>query len=199
MVRTLISTVYEGGAVKVAITKLSPDRVVLIGADWPEPNRKSKLKKTLTDLKKTFDFLDITVTETDLYDAPKIAQDVAKIIDSEQKKGNEVLVHISESRKTQALGALFASYARREKVKAVYYIEEESNKLRPLPLLSFQLSNTKKQLLKLIEKGINNPKELMKRIGKEKSLVYAYLKELRDQGYLTEENDLTDAGKICII
>ena len=50
MPKTLISTIYEGGATDVAIIKFSPDKVILIGVDKSDPERKTTLKKAIGTL-----------------------------------------------------------------------------------------------------------------------------------------------------
>ena len=52
MPKTLISTIYEGEATGAAIIKFSPDKVILIGVDKSDPERKTNLKENINKLKK---------------------------------------------------------------------------------------------------------------------------------------------------
>src|SRR3989338_2942147 len=103
--KTLISTIRQGGAVLAAINKLSPDKLILLTIKARDKER----EKSIENIKKNFGkILDIVEVPTELYDVPTIVRDVCAVIDKEVKLGNEVSIHISESRKTQALGAMFA-------------------------------------------------------------------------------------------
>ena len=134
---TLISTIYEGNAVKAAIIKFSPDKVIIITSK-PKDERKSTSRKSVKDLRNRYKTIKIEVADTSVYEIPKIVNDVCKVIDKEHKSGNDILLHISEGRKTQSLGVLFAGFIKKDKIKGVYYFIEETNKAIPMPLLSFQ-------------------------------------------------------------
>ncbi len=193
--RTLITTIFEGGAVLAAINKLSPDKLVII---VPDPIGKER-KKAIEQIKKNFSYLKIETLKTELYDIPKIVADVCKIIEKEHKSGNEISIHMSESRKTQALGAYFAGLLCKNKIKGVFYIEEESGHVLPLPLLNFKLSKTKTMILKEINKGNKDIPSIIKKSGKEKSIIYQHIKALKADGYITDDLELTDSGRIVVL
>lgn len=195
--RVIISTVYEGRAVKVAITKLSPDKLILLAEEPADKKR----KETIEGIKKTFkDIIEIEILTTGVYDMPKIIGDVAKIIDVEAKKGNEIIVHMSEGRKLTGLALLFAAYLRKDKIKAAYYITEEENKLVSLPLINFSLGNTKQKMIQEIGKGATEVETLMKKLGVKQSVIYQHIQELKKEGYLkngeTKKLELTELGRI---
>ena len=197
--KTLISTIYEGGAVNAAIIKFSPDRVILIGVDKSDPERKTKLKKAVEEIKNKYKTIEFEMLDTSIYDIPKIVDDVCKVIDKEHKQRNEITLHISEGRKTQSLGALFAGFIKKDKIKGVYYLIEETNKALPMPLLDFKLSPTKTFILKEIASGNKKVADIIKKSKKSKAMVYAHINELKKNGYLTENMEITDAGRICIL
>ncbi len=199
MNKTLISTIYEGGAVNAAIIKFSPDRVILIGVDKSDPERKTKLKKAVEEIKNKYKTIEFEMLDTSIYDIPKIVDDVCKVIDKEHKQRNEITLHISEGRKTQSLGALFAGFIKKDKIKGVYYLIEETNKALPMPLLDFKLSPTKTFILKEIASGNKKVADIIKKSKKSKAMVYAHINELKKNGYLTENMEITDAGRICIL
>ncbi len=199
MPKTLISTIYEGGAVNAAIIKFSPDKVVLICVDKSDPERKTKLKKSIEELRNKYKTLSFEILDTSIYDIPKIVSDVCKIIDKEKKLGNEITLHISEGRKTQSLGALFAGFIKKDKIKGVYYLIEETNKALSMPLLDFKLSPTKTFILKELASGNKKVADIIKKSKKSKAMIYAHITELKRNGYLTENNEITDAGRICIL
>jgi len=196
--RVIISTVYSGKAVKMAINKLSPDKLILI----TDPSKDRRKTETIKLIRKIFDdILDIEVLETSLYDIPEIIDKITTQIDKEFKKENDVLLHITEGRKTTSLALLFAGYMRKEKIKGAYYIIEETNTVLSLPLISFELGESKKKLLKEISKGNEKIQKIEKKLGIKQSAIYQHVQELKQEGYLenNKELKLTDFGRIIIL
>jgi CRISPR-associated protein Csa3 len=140
--------------------------------------------------------------KTPLYDIPEIMKNVTKKIDDEYEKGNEIILHITEGRKITSLALLFSGYARKNKVSESYYVEEEGDKMLPLPVIvKFDISENKKKFLQEIEKGIKDTDKIMKNLNIKPSAVYKYIKELKSEGYIKDSKDLelTDVGKIVSI
>ena len=198
MPKTLISTIFEGYATKAAIIKFSPDKVVIITSK-PKDEKKSTSRKSIKDIKDKYKTIKVEVVDTSVYEIPKIVYDVCKVIDRENKLGNEVLLHISEGRKTQSLGVLFAGFIKKDKIKGVYYFIEETNKALPMPLLDFKISPTKTMILKEFASGNKKVSEIIKKTKKSKAMVYSHITELKKNGYITEDMEITDAGRICIL
>jgi len=195
MVNTLITTIFEGGAVLAAINKLSPDKLIVI---VPDPMGKER-KKAIGQIKETFSYLKVELLKTKLYDIPVIVKDVCKSIEKEYKEGNDVSIHLSESRKTQSFGSYFGGLLCKNKIKGIFYIEQESGHVLPLPLLNFKLSKTKTMILKEICNGNKSIPSIIKKSGKEKSIIYQHVKVLKSEGYLTEDLKLTDSGRIVVL
>ena len=198
MPKTLISTIFEGYATKAAIIKFSPDKVVIITSK-PKDEKKSTSRKSIKDIKDKYKTIKVEVVDTSVYEIPKIVYDVCKVIDRENKLGNEVSLHISEGRKTQSLGVLFAGFIKKDKIKGVYYFIEETNKALPMPLLDFKISPTKTMILKEFASGNKKVSEIIKKTKKSKAMVYSHITELKKNGYITEDMEITDAGRICIL
>ena len=196
--KTLISTIYEGEATNAAIIKFSPDKVVIITSK-PKDEKKSTSRKSINDLKNRYKTIKIEVVDTSVYEIPKIVYDVCKVIDGENRLGNEILLHISEGRKTQSLGVLFAGFIKKDKIKGVYYFVQETNKALPMPLLDFKISPTKVIILKELANGNTKVSSIIKKTKKSKAMIYAHITELRKEGYMTENMEITDAGMICIL
>jgi len=199
MPKTLISTIFEGEATGAAIIKFSPDKVILIGVDKSDPERKTNLKKNIDKLKNKYKTIKFEILDTSVYDIPKIVDDVSKAIDKENKLGHEITLHISEGRKTQSLGTLFAGYIKKDKIKGVYYLIEETGKALPMPLLNFKLSQTKTQILQELAKGNKKVSDIINKTKKSKAMIYTHITELKKNGYITENMEITDAGRICIL
>ena len=195
---TLISTIYEGNAVKAAIIKFSPDKVIIITSK-PKDERKSTSRKSVKDLRNRYKTIKIEVADTSVYEIPKIVNDVCKVIDKEHKSGNDILLHISEGRKTQSLGVLFAGFIKKDKIKGVYYFIEETNKALSMPLLDLKLSATKTMILREMASGNTKAADIIKKSKKSKAMIYAHINELKKEGYITDNMEITDAGRICIL
>lgn len=192
MEKVLITTLFEGEAVIAAIHKFEPDKLLVV-VPWPlDDTRKEAIEK----IKNKFKLIKISFIKTKLYDIPVIVNDICKAIDKEE---GEIKIHISESRKTQALGALFAGFIKKNKIKGVYYLEEETGGVLTMPLLNFRLSETQTKILKAVEEGAKTVPEIMKKVDKERSFTYENVKKLRKDGFLTDDLKLTDAGKISVM
>jgi len=200
--RVVISTIYEGYAVKQAITKLSPDKLILLVDEPNDERKKEKINYTIKEIKQFFkESLEIQTKKISSYDIPKIMEEVIKIIDEEFKEGNKIFVHTSEGRKPTSFALLFASYRRKSKVEGAYYITEENHELIKLPPLSFEVNETKKSFLKEIVKGNGELKELQNKLKIRQSATYQNIDELKKEGYLEDSKELklTDLGRIMIL
>jgi len=200
--RVVISTIYEGYAIRHAIPKLSPDKLILLIDEPADEKKKEKMYDVIKSLKDFFkDAIEIETNKISSYDLPKIMGEVINIIDKEAKEGNKIIIHITEGRKITSLSLLFAAYRRKEKIEASYYITEEEHRLINLPMLDFQFSGTKKILLNEISKNNIEPDELMKKLEIGKSALYQNIQELRKEGYLEDSKELkiTELGRIMII
>lgn len=198
MARVVISTVYSGRSIKVAIKELSPNKLILI---VDKPIDKTK-EETIKELKKFYgEVLEIETLETSLYNIPEIMEKVIKLIDKETKQSSEILLHITEGRKTTSLALLFAGYTRKENIRGAYYVIEETNQILPLPLIRLELGNSKKKLLKEISNGNGNVKKIEKHLKIKQSAVYQHVQELKKEGYLEDSKELklTDLGRIMIL
>jgi CRISPR-associated protein Csa3 len=197
--KTLISTVFRGDVVKMATYRLSPDRLILF--DSKEYKHTDVSEKGVSDIRKAFSGLPVVIERkfSKMYDIVAIASDVIDCIDSEHALGNEVILHISEGRKTQFIGMLLAAYARKEKVSGVYYLVEETKDVLALPLLSLKPSKAKLLILKEIAKGNRSVTDIVKKLGKTKGIVYIQIKELRADGFIKkEEMELTEVGRVSV-
>ncbi len=197
MEATLISTVYSVEPVMICITQFSPKKVVLLREDEP-PKEKEQVEEIL---KETLGkFLEIKVQETSLYDVVKIAKDTVKLIDDERASGRKVFVNISGGRKPQALGALFGCYARNQDVQRIVYVTEEEGEIIDLPILSFGISKTKKQVLEELKRGEKSVKNLALKIGISRGMTYNHIRELRNMGFIDREKlEITSAGELAIL
>jgi CRISPR-associated protein Csa3 len=154
-------------------------------------------------IEKTFkNALEVEKRYTAVYDTVRVAKDVAEIIEEEHARGNQVIVNVSGGRKPQAFGALFGAYARNVMVQRVVYVTEEDGFMIDFPVLSFNLSDTKKLILEEIQKGVSAVTQIAATAGISKGMTYNHLRELKAMGYIADgENGyiITDAGRIASI
>jgi len=196
MVKTVISTVYSGEAVKLVLSTFKPDKMVFLLAKDSNPDDETKIRKVMGSLSRAFpkvQFEEITSTMYDLVDVTKTVVDAIK-----KEKGNQVYLHVTEGRKTMSLGMLYAGYVKKHDIEGAYYAVEENYNMLKLPLPDFSITSSKKEILLMIKKGMK-PKDIVEKTKKSTAIVYAHIKEMKKEGYLTEDNELTDAGKIVLM
>ena len=195
---TLISTIYTLEPVIVCVTRLSPSKLILLTEEGTV-EKKLRSEQTIED---TFGkIIEIQKKNTSLYDPVRVAQDVANLIEEEHAQGNHVMINVSGGRKPQAFGALFGAYTRSDMVKRIVYVTEEDNFIIDFPILSFNISDTKKIILEHIKSGVSSVQDIAIGVGISKGMAYNHLRELKAMGYITGEDgySITDAGKIAVI
>lgn len=195
---TLITTLYNLEPVLICVTRLSPSKIIILTEEGAV-ERKVQAENTL---EATFGkFIEVKKAITSLYDPVRVAKDVADIIEKEHALGRNILINVSGGRKPQAFGALFGAYARSDMVKKVVYVTEEDNFMIEFPILSFNLSPTKKAILELIQNGATAVENIAANVGISKGMAYNHLRELKSMGYISDEGgySLTDSGKLAVI
>ena len=196
MGKTIISTVYSGEAVKLMLSRFKPDKIIMLRAKDSDPDTEKEISKTVGKLQRAFPKITFEKTETTMYDLVDITKAVVKAINAE--KGNDVLLHITEGRKTMSLGMLYAGYLKKDSVLGAYYAIEENYTILQLPLPDFSISPPKKKILKLLGQG-KTPKQITNITKKSPAIIYTHLKEMKKDGFITENNELTDAGRIVLL
>lgn len=195
--KVLIATLFSPEPVILATTRLGPERLILLVNKEPTKEQEASIKLIQESLGKV---IEVKVKKTDVYDIVEIAKDCVDIIDM-QPKEDIIYVNITSGRKTQAIGLLFAAYARHDKVKKIAYNpEEDKGGIVYLPRLSFKLTESEKKILD--EVGNNKYEsisDLAKKIDLSTAMLYRAIDELKDMDLISTEEGikLTDAGKIA--
>jgi len=195
---TLITTLYTLEPVIVCVTRLSPSTLIILTEEGAV-DKKVQAEKML---EATFGkFIEVKKLITSLYDTVQVAQDVASAIEEEHGRGNQVMINVSGGRKPQAFGALFGAYARSDMVKRVVYVTEEDNFMIDFPILSFNLSPTKKAILEHIRQGEKAVTSIAVKVGISRGMAYNHIRELKDMGYVSDDEgfSITDSGKLAVI
>jgi CRISPR-associated protein Csa3 len=195
---TLITTLYNLEPVLVCVTRLSPSKIIIL----TEENAIDRKVQAENTLEATFGkVIEIKKAITSLYDPVRVAKDVVDIIEKEHALGRGVLINVSGGRKPQAFGALYGAFARSDMVKKVVYVTEEDNFMIEFPILSFNLSPTKKLILEMIQNGTVAVENIAATVGISKGMTYNHLRELKTMGYVSDDSgySLTDSGRLAVI
>jgi len=195
--KVLIATMYNAEPVMLAITKLGPDRVYLLIHDESDKDQDAAVKLITNSLGKV---IDIKLVKTPAYDIVKVARKAVEVIDM-QPTEDDIYVNITGSRKTKAIGLLFAAYCRHDRVKRIgCNPEEDENAVVYLPRLSFKLTESQKTILEAIDKGkYSTIGDMAKNVELSTAMLYRAIDELKDMDLITTDEGLklTDAGKIA--
>lgn len=195
---TLITTFYGIEPVMAAVTKFSPTKIVLLREEDTD-EKKIKTENMINEI--LGKVIEVNTTITSMYDIVGIAKDTVDIIEMENAQGNKIIINITGGRKTQSIGALFGAYARHSMIEKVAYITEEDNEAIELPLLSFDMSKTKKEILDKIANKKTSVRDIAKLTGISRAMTYHHLRELKAGGFIEDKGGLkiTTAGELAII
>ncbi len=201
MAKVLIATVYSAvDPVMLTATKLGIDRLIMVIDNKPDATQKKSfelIKKALGNV------IEIKTIKTEVYDIVKIAEEIVKAIDLLSDK-DQIFVNITASRKTQALGLLYAAYTRINRIKQIVYVIENQNKLVYLPKLSYNLNNSQRTILEHIDKyKVRSHSDFSEKLKISRGMLYRTITELQDLGLIIQDEEegfkLTDAGRIAIL
>ncbi|MFC2133836.1 CRISPR-associated CARF protein Csa3 [Bacteroidota bacterium] len=191
--KVLIATIFEGRSNLQTIPTISPEKIYFI-VDTPIHEKR---QTAINAIQHKYPEIKIEKVFVKHYDVVDVAKNVIGVMESE--KSNELFVNITEGRKTMSIGLLFGAYMMKEFVKSVFYITEETNDQISLPLVDLKVKNGRKDLLELIKNGTSSTDELSKKLDITSGHLYVQLKELRDKGFISKENKITELGKIAIL
>lgn len=197
--KTLIATLYHPDAVVFTITKLGPDKIILLIDKKPDAVQKKSIETIHSSFGKV---LEVVEEKTEPFDVVEIARACVKIIDREQKAGNTIYANITSGYKTKAIGLLLACYARHDFVKKIAYNPyDDKNAVVYLPRLSLKLSDSQKAVLEQLEAGCTKATEIAEKLKISTAMTYRAISELEDLDMIErDENNtlcITDAGKIA--
>lgn len=199
MTKILIATLYVFEPIIASATKMSADRLILL----IDKNPDKKQLESLEILKKSLgSVMEITTVETEVYDIVKVAKETVKIIDLLSDK-DEIYVDITAGRKTKALGLLFGSYARTDRIKKIMYVKEEDKSIVSLPKLSYSITPGQYKIVHYLHKNsIVSMIDLANKIDISRAMLYKHIKELKDMDVVENTKEglqLTDYGRIVVL
>jgi len=193
---SIIATLYSYEPVIASVTKLGANQLFLLIDNQPDENQSRAIK----EIKKVLgNYIKIATIKTDVYNLYKIAEDATRLIDS-INEDSKILLNVSAARKTKALGLMFAGYARSERVDKIFYVTKEQKEIVLLPKMAIKLNKNQRRILNYFNK--NGKFSLIQNVYYDlnvpKSTFYKTLTELKDQGFISE-NQITDAGRIALL
>lgn len=193
---SIIATLYSYEPVIASVTKLGANNLFLLIDYNPDESQKKAIKEVRKILG---NYINIKLIKTDVYDIFKVAKDAVDLIDK-QNENSKILINISASRKTKALGLMFAGYSRSNKIDKIFYITKENKDMVILPKIAFNLNKSQKKVLDYYNKNSNHSKiqEIYNGLNLSKSMFYKTFNELTDKG-LIDKNQITDAGRIALL
>jgi len=199
MTKILIATIYTFEPIIASATKVGADRLILLIDKEPD----EKQQKSLDIIKQSLGtVLEIKTVETDIYDIVDVAKETVKIIDLLSDK-DEIYVDITAGRKTKALGLLFGSYARVNRIKRIMYVKEEDKSIVSLPRLSYSLSPGQHKIINyLVNHEVISMSRFATKIELSQAMLYKHIRELKEMDIVEDTKEglkVTDYGRIIIL
>ena len=201
MSKILIASLWTPEPVLKCITKFGADKLYVLVDKDDKPEQKTALNLIKESIGKV---ILITVVKIDQYDIIDVASKTVKIIDTETDQKDKIYIDITAGRKPIAMGLLFASYTRTNRINTVAYVTEENKDVISLPKLSFKLTESQRKILEYLEK--NNKfisySKFAEHLKISRAMLYNNIKELSDTNLIYQDDEgikLSDAGKIAIL
>jgi CRISPR locus-related DNA-binding protein len=196
MGKVLVSTLYSFDSIVKAITQESIESLYLLVDEGTKPKNQIEALKKIKDTYSKI--IEIKEYKIPVYDILKITKKCVTLIDS--IKGRPI-VNVTPSRKTQAIGLLYACFKRSQNIAKIVYMAEETQELIPLPLLNFELSESQQLILKNVDDGTTISK-LTTKSDLSRAMVYRILNTLKAKGLIVDTNEgwkITDSGRIALL
>ena len=133
----------------------------------------------------------------DIYDT---ASKTVGLIDKEPTKDNQIVVSVTGGKRLFALGVLYGCYARADRVARIVTNTASGDELSELPKLNYNLRTGKREILqRIVKRNGKTVMEIAKELGRTKGAVYQHLRELKEAGYVDEDFNITDAGRLALL
>jgi CRISPR locus-related DNA-binding protein len=194
---TLIATFWNVKPFLPAVLKFAPRKVILLIAGPDDKSMEANLDAVRTTFKDTFALEKVRMPMDDIYEQ---AKKTVELIDREATPENLVVVSVGGGWKTLTNGVLYGCYARPQRVYRIVSNTKNLDGVIELPRLSYNLTPAKKAILmKVAGRGSKSIAEIASELHRSRAMTYAYLREMRDDGYVDESFAVTDAGKLALL
>lgn len=199
MAKVLLATIYVFEPIIASATKVGAEKLILFVDKEPDERQ----QKSLNVIKQSLGtVLEIKTVATDVYDIVDVAREVVKVIDLLSDK-DEIYMDVTAGRKTKALGLLFGSYARINKIKRIMYVKEEDKSIVSLPRLSYSVTPGQHKIIThLLNHEVLSMSQFAQKIDISHAMLYKHLRELKDMDIVEEAKDglkVTDYGKLVVL
>lgn len=193
---TLVATFYNVPPLLPAAVEFRPKKVILL-----VNSMKGEVRRNIETARKALGRLieveSVRVPTDDVY---AIARRVVKIIDKEATKDNRVIVNVSGGWRLGTNGVLYGCYARSDRIFKIVSNTPPENRIMELPKLSYNLSTVKRDVLsKAAQRGSKSISQLAKEMRRTRGMVYQHLRELKGMGYIDNDFNITDAGRLALL
>ena len=126
------------------------------------------------------------------------ADKFVEILDNEPRN-RMIVVSIGGGRRLMAAGAIFGCYARPDRVYKIVG-NTPKDKISELPLMGYSMGVQKKEILKIQAEGKDKTvAQIAGQLHKTRGMIYQHLRELREQGYVDDDFNITDAGRLALL
>ena len=193
---TLIATFYSPEPFLPAALKYSPKKIVLL-----VDSGDGKVRENIRAVKKVFErAMQFEVVKVPKDDIHAIAKMTVELIDSNKAAGNRIIISVAGANKVLTNAVLFGSYARSDRIQRIVTNSTQNNEMISLPKLSYNIGSTKRELLAKMEgRKDKTIMQIAKEMHRTRGMIYQHLKELKDGGYLDDDYNITDAGKLALL
>jgi CRISPR locus-related DNA-binding protein len=197
---TLICTFYSFEPIVASATQYSPKKIILLVAS--DSLKKQEVRENIGRAKSTYkNVVPVSVVETGDSDMLKIARDTIKLIETENKAGNSVVVNVSGGWKLLSQGTLYGCYARNALVDKIICNDlTVEGGIVELPKLCFGLTKARAAVLgEIAKRNGRSMAGIAKERGKTRAMIYQHLKELKESGYVDGRFEITLAGSLALL
>lgn len=193
----LISSFYSFKPFVPAAYKFSPSKIFLVIAE--DSLERIDVKEGISKVKEIYGKLaSIEIVKVKGAELLFVAKKIITLLEDNKEK--KVIVNVSGGWKLLAQGVIYGCYARPDYVEKIVCNNIENDSVVELPKLSFGLSSAKKELLEKLEKRNGKSiSDIAKKLDRTRGMIYQHLKELKENGYVDEKFEITDAGRLALL
>ena len=192
---TLIAPFYSVEPLMPAALAFQPKKLVLL-----VNKTNDELKGNVEKVKDMFGKLvDVRVVKMPEDDIVEFAAKFVEMLDAEPKN-SLIVVSVGGGWRLATNGALYGCYARPDRVYKIVGNTITGNAISELPKMGYSIGTQKKEILKILAEGKDKTVlQIAKQLGRTRGMIYQHLRELREQGYVDDDFNITDAGRLALL
>lgn len=191
----LITTIFRGNATPIVLRKLEKQGIAIDKIYFLKSQSSGNETEEALNRINVMHEIESEVKEVSQYDMRNIAEESSKLIQDHTE--SDTYIHVSEGRKTMSFGAMFAAFTNFESVKKILYVTTETSELVQIPKIPLKLSRKKQLVLQLLADDASID-DIEEELSISESTAYNHVKELRDQGYVDSDKNLTPIAEYLL-